>query len=82
MVDRHVRPASREPLEQAIRQYVARRQDQEMASVNCGAERKTVTGTASGWRGPESPIAGAVAGAVAAIVALLALGALAVLVIG
>ena len=82
MVDRHVRTASRDPLEHAIEQYVARRQDQEMALVDRGAERKTVTGTGNGWRGPESPIAGAVVGAVAAIVALFALAALAVRTIG
>lgn len=82
MSDRRVRTASREPLEHAIEQYLARRQDHEMALVDRGAERKTVTGSGNGWRGPESPIAGAVAGAVAAIVALLALVALAVRAIG
>jgi hypothetical protein len=53
-----------------------------MALVDRGAEGKTGTGTGSGRRGPESLIAGAVAGGVAAIVALLTLVALAVRVIG
>lgn len=82
MVERHVRTASREPLEYAIRQYLARRQDQAMALAGRGADRKTGAGTGPGWRGPESPVAGAVAGGVAAIVALLALVVLAVRVIG
>ena len=82
MVEPHVRTASREPLEHAIRQYVARRQDQEMALVDRGAEPKAITGASNGWRGLESPVAAVVAGAVAVIVALLALVALAMLVIG
>jgi hypothetical protein len=82
MVDRRVRTANHELLEHAIEQYVARRQDEEMALVDRGADRKTGTGSGPRWRGPESPIAGALAGAVAAIVALLALAALAVRVIG
>jgi hypothetical protein len=84
VVDRHVRAANREPLEHAIERYLARRQDQEMAFVDRGADRKTGTGSgpSSSWRGPESRIASAAAGALAAIVALLALAALAVRVIG
>jgi hypothetical protein len=82
MVDRHVRTANHEPLEHAIEQYLARRQDEEMALVDRGADRKTGTGSGRSWRGPESRIASAVAGAVAAIAALLALAALAVRVIG
>jgi hypothetical protein len=82
MVDRHVRTASREPLEHAIREYLARRQDRGMALAARGTDRKTGAGTGPGWRGSESPVAGAVAGGIAVIVALLALVALAVRVIG
>jgi hypothetical protein len=82
MVDRHVRTANHEPLDRAIEQYLARRQDGEMALVDRGADRRTGTGSGPSWRGPESRIAGAVAGAVAAIVALLAVAALAVRAIG
>jgi hypothetical protein len=53
-----------------------------MAFADRGANRKPGAGTGPGWRRPESPIAGAVAGGVAVIVALLALVALAVRVIG
>jgi hypothetical protein len=82
MLDQHVRAANHEPLDRAIEQYLARRQDQEMALVDRGADGKTGTGSGLSWRGPESPIAVAIAGAVAAIVALLALAALAVRAIG
>ena len=82
MVDRHVRTANHEPLEHAIEQYLARRQDQEMALVDRGTGREIGTGSGPSWRASEWPIAGAVAGAVAAIVALLALAALAVRLIG
>jgi hypothetical protein len=50
-----------------------------MVLADRDADRKTGT---SGGPGPESPIAGAVAGGVAAVVALLVLVALAVRVIG
>lgn len=82
MVEPHVRTASREPLEHAIREYVARRQDEEMALVDRGAEPKTITGASNGWRGLESPVAAAVAGTVAVIVVLLTLVALAMRVVG
>lgn len=82
MIDRRVRTASREPLEHAIRQYLARRQDQAMALADRGADRKTGAGTGPGWRGPDPRVAGAVAGGVAVIFALLALVALTVRVIG
>jgi hypothetical protein len=49
-----------------------------MALVDRGADRRTGTGSGPSWRGPESPIAGAVA----AIAALLAVAALAVRAIG
>lgn len=82
MVDRHVRTADRELLEHAIRQYIARRQDDAMTLVDRVADANGATGSGAGKRGAESPIASAVAGAVAAIVALLAFAALAVRVIG
>jgi hypothetical protein len=79
-VDGHVRTANREPLEHAIEQYIARRQDQEMALVDRGADGKTGTGTGPGR--PKSPIASALAGSIASIVVLLALVALGVHLIG
>jgi hypothetical protein len=77
-----LRTADREPLEHAIKQYIARRQDEPMTLVDRVADANGATGAGAGRRGAESPTASAVAGAVAAIVALLVFAALAVRVIG
>ena len=71
---------SREPLEDAIMRYLARRQDRAVALVDRGADGNKPTGV--GRWGVKLPVAAAVAGGVGAIVALLVLGAIAVRVVG
>jgi hypothetical protein len=78
MVDRHVRTANHEPLDRAIEQYL---RSAPGPGNGVGRSRRRPEDRhrlSPSWRGPESPIAGAVA----AIAALLAVAALAVRAIG
>jgi hypothetical protein len=71
-----------DPLEDAINEYIARRQNQDMPSVERRADRETSAGADHTWPWRESRMIPRVAGAVAALLALLALAALVALVVG